>query len=46
MTVAEPPEMLRGTWEAGRTVGAGRFSLTHSLTHSLTSINSRAGGVM
>ena len=31
MTLAEPPEMLRGTWEAGRTASAGRFSLTHSL---------------
>ena len=27
--------MLRGTWEVGRTVSAGRHSLTHSLTHSL-----------
>ena len=26
--------MLRGTWEVGRTVSAGRHSLTHSLTHS------------
>ena len=24
--------MLRGTWEVGRTVSAGRHSLTHSLT--------------
>ena len=29
--------MLRGTWEVGRTVSAGRHSLTHSLPffHSL-----------
>ena len=28
--------MLRGMWEAGRTVSAGQSSLTHSVSHSLT----------
>ena len=32
--------MLRGTWEVGRTVSAGRHSLTHSLTQKALKLES------
>ena len=40
-----PPEKLRGTREAGRTVSAGRHSLTHSLTGTLMMLGDLYGEV-